>query len=112
MEYIWDFGVHMFVADLTGSETRGSAEEHRQQNTGTRNQRPGSLSARMSLETPMMTTPAAAIKDEVRVLIDVQIEAFGQPTPLTPSELREFHSRSEKISTLCQELNRIGTRRL
>jgi hypothetical protein len=57
-----------------------------------------------------MTTPASAIKDEVRLLIDVQIEIFGQPAPLTSSQLREFHYRFEKISTLCQELNRIGTR--
>jgi hypothetical protein len=56
-----------------------------------------------------MTTPATAIKDEVRVLIDVQIETFGQPAPLTPSQLREFHDRSETIRMLCQELNRIGT---
>lgn len=58
----------------------------------------------------MMTTPATAIKDEVRVLIDVQIETFGQPAPLTPSQLREFHNRSETISALCEELNRIGVR--
>jgi hypothetical protein len=58
----------------------------------------------------MMTTPASAIKDEVRLLIDVQIETFGQPASLTSSQLREFHCRIEKISTLCQELNRIGTR--
>ncbi len=57
----------------------------------------------------MMTTPATAIKDEVRVLIDVQIETFGQPAPLAPSQLREFHDRSETIMTLCKELNRIGT---
>ena len=30
----------------------------------------------------MMTTPASAIKDQVRLLIDVQIETFRQPTPL------------------------------
>ena len=58
----------------------------------------------------MMTTPASAIKDEVRLLIDVQIETFRQPTPLTSSQLREFHYRSEKLRMLCQELNRIGTR--
>jgi hypothetical protein len=57
----------------------------------------------------MMTTPASAIKDEVRVLIDVQIETFGQPASLTPSQLREFHDRTETIRMLCQELNRIGT---
>jgi hypothetical protein len=57
-----------------------------------------------------MTTPASAIKDEVRLLIEVQIETFGQPTPLTSSQLREFHYRSEKISTLCLELDRIDTK--
>jgi hypothetical protein len=44
-----------------------------------------------------MTTPASAIKDEVRLLIDVQIETFGQPAPLTSSQLHEFRQRS-----LCQ----------
>jgi len=57
-----------------------------------------------------MTTPASAIKDELRVLIDAQIETFGQPAPLMPSQLCEFQDRSEKIRMLCQELNRIGTR--
>jgi hypothetical protein len=56
-----------------------------------------------------MTTPASAIKDEVRALIDAQIETFGQPASLTPFQLREFHDRSETIRMLCQELNRIGT---
>lgn len=36
----------------------------------------------------MATTPASAIKDELRVLIDVQIETFGQPTSLTSSQNR------------------------
>jgi hypothetical protein len=57
-----------------------------------------------------MTTPFTAIKDEVRLLIDSQIETFGQPTPLTSFQLSELHNRSEKISTLCQELDRIGSR--
>jgi hypothetical protein len=57
-----------------------------------------------------MTTPAGAIKDEVRILIDVQIKTFGQPTPLTSSQLHEFHYRSENLKLLCQELNRIGAR--
>jgi len=59
---------------------------------------------------PFMTTPANAIRDEVHQLIKCQIETFGQPEPLTSSQLREFHHRFEKISTLCKELNRIGTR--
>ena len=57
----------------------------------------------------MMTTPASAIKNEIRELIHAQIETFGQPAPLTPSQLREFHDRSEAIRMHCQELNRIGT---
>ena len=56
----------------------------------------------------MMTTPASAIKDEVRLLIDVQIEAFGQPSRLTSSELTECHCRAERIKQLGQELDRIG----
>ena len=59
-----------------------------------------------------MTTPATSIKDEVRVLIEVQIETFGQPAPLTPSQLCEFHDRSETIRALCRELNRIGAKRV
>jgi hypothetical protein len=58
----------------------------------------------------MMTTRATAIKDEVRLLIDVQIETFGQPAPLTSSQVREFHYRCEKITGLSRELNRIGAR--
>jgi len=58
----------------------------------------------------MMTTPVSAIKDEVRLLINIQIETFGQPASLTSPQLREFHCRFEKISSLCQELNRIGAR--
>jgi hypothetical protein len=58
----------------------------------------------------MMTTPASAIKDEVRLLINVQIETFRQPASITSSQLREYHYRSEKIRVLCQELDRMGTR--
>jgi hypothetical protein len=57
-----------------------------------------------------MTTPATAIKAEVRTLIDVQIETFGKPSPLTSSELREYQDRSEKIRKLCRELDWIGAR--
>jgi hypothetical protein len=60
----------------------------------------------------MMTTPATAIKDEVHLLIDIQVETFRQPTPLTNSQLRDYHYRSEKLKRLCQELDRIGARRV
>jgi hypothetical protein len=59
-----------------------------------------------------MTTPASAIKDEVRLLIDIQIETLRQPAPITSSQLPEYHYRSEKLRTLCQELDRIDTRRV
>ena len=57
----------------------------------------------------MMTTPAIAMRDEVRELIQNQIETFGQPSPLTSSALAECHYRAEKIRQLGQELDRIGT---
>ena len=57
-----------------------------------------------------MTTPATALKDEIRELIDVQVETFGQPTPLTASELSECRYRAERIKLLGHELDRIGTR--
>jgi hypothetical protein len=57
----------------------------------------------------MMTTPATAIRDKVRKLIQTQIETFGQRSPLTSSELREYHSRAEKLKRLGQELDRMGT---
>lgn len=55
-------------------------------------------------------TPATDIKDEMRELIDIQIATFGQPSPLTPSELIEYRNRAERIKLISQELDRIGTR--
>jgi hypothetical protein len=69
-----------------------------------------SISGQNFVRGTAMTTPASAIKDEVHLLIDVQIETLRQPAPITSSQLHEYHCRSERISTLCQELNRIGTR--
>jgi hypothetical protein len=56
-----------------------------------------------------MTTPANAIREEVRELIEDQIEAFGRPSRLTPSELSDCHCRAERIKQLGQELDRIGS---
>ena len=56
-----------------------------------------------------MKTPATTIKDEIRELIDIQIDAFGQPTPLTASELSECRYRSERIKLFGHELDRIRT---
>lgn len=57
----------------------------------------------------MMTQPASAIKREVCQLIDRQIEALRQPTSLSSSDLGDYHARSEKITTLYRELDRIAT---
>jgi hypothetical protein len=55
----------------------------------------------------MMTHPASAIKREVCQLVDRQIETLRQPMSLTSSDLGEYHARSEKITTLYRELDRI-----
>jgi len=60
----------------------------------------------------MMTTPASAIKNEIQELIHVQIEIFGQPTPLTSFELEECRRRAERIKLLGQELDQIGARNI
>ena len=56
-----------------------------------------------------MTTPASAIRDEVWELIHDQIETFAQPSPLTPSQLRECRWRAERIRQLGQELDQISS---
>jgi hypothetical protein len=58
----------------------------------------------------MMTTPAAAIKTELRELIDVQIKVFGQPAPLTAFELEDCRHRANRIKLLGQELDQVGMR--
>jgi hypothetical protein len=55
-----------------------------------------------------MTTPAIAIRNEIRDLIHQQIERFGKPAPLTSSELEDCHCRAERIKLLGQELDRAG----
>ena len=55
-----------------------------------------------------MTTPASAIKHEIRELIHVQIERFGKPSSLTSSEIEECQTRAERIKMLGQELDRMG----
>jgi hypothetical protein len=56
----------------------------------------------------MMTTPADAIKSEIRELIDIQIQVFGQASPLTPLELRDCRRRAERIKRLGEELDEFG----
>ena len=54
-----------------------------------------------------MTTPAIAIRNEIRELIHEQIERFGQPAPLTSSELEDCHCRAER-KLLGRELDQVG----
>ena len=55
-----------------------------------------------------MTTPATVIKTEIRELIDLQIQVFGQAAPLTPFELEDCRRRTERIKSLGRELDQIG----
>jgi hypothetical protein len=59
----------------------------------------------------MMTDPAFAIKNEVQHLITIQIETLQKRTPLSSSELDEYRSRSQKISALYRQLDRITRKR-
>jgi len=55
-----------------------------------------------------MTTSATAIKTEIRQLIDLQIQVFGQPSPLTPFELEECSRRTERIKSLGREPDQLS----
>jgi hypothetical protein len=56
----------------------------------------------------MMVEPASTIKQEVGQLIDRQIETLRQQKSLSDADLSEYHQRSERITKLCQELERIA----
>jgi len=53
----------------------------------------------------MMTDPAFAIKGQVECLVEIQIDALGEQSFLTSSEIDEYYARSEKISALYRELD-------
>jgi len=57
-----------------------------------------------------MTTSANAIREEVWELINAQIQTFGRPSRLMPSELSECSYCAQRIRQLGQELDRIGTK--
>jgi len=59
-----------------------------------------------------MTTPAIAIRKEMRELIHEQIARFGQAAPLTSSELEDCHDRAARIRLLGDELDRVGRMRI
>lgn len=53
----------------------------------------------------MMNIATAPILDEVCELISAQLDLLEDPTSLTYAQLSEFHSRAEKITKLCEELD-------
>jgi hypothetical protein len=59
----------------------------------------------------MMTDPATAIKHEVLQLVELQIETLRREGRLTDCDLEQYRARSGKISSLYQELDRIGRTR-
>lgn len=59
----------------------------------------------------MMTDPAFALKHEALQLVDVQIDTLRKPSSLTSSELDEYHSRSERITKLYEQLDLIARKR-
>jgi hypothetical protein len=59
-----------------------------------------------------MTDPAPAIRHEVQELIQLQIDTLKLESSLTPSQLWEYHSRSQRINALYRELDQIGRERL
>jgi hypothetical protein len=60
----------------------------------------------------MVTDPASAIKHEVQQLIQQQIDILRLESTLTPSQLWEYHSRSQRITALYKELDQIRRDRI
>ena len=55
----------------------------------------------------MMTDPASANRSEVFHLVELQIETLRQEGRLSDSALIEYHTRSEKITELYREIDRV-----
>jgi len=60
----------------------------------------------------MVTDPASAITHEVQQLIQQQIDILRLESTLTPSQLWEYHSRSQRITALYKELDQIRRDRI
>jgi hypothetical protein len=60
----------------------------------------------------MVTDPASAITREVQQLIQQQIDILRLESTLTPSQLWEYHSRSQRITALYKELDQIRRDRI
>jgi hypothetical protein len=59
----------------------------------------------------MMTDPASAIKKEAFQLIELQIDALRREGSLTPTDLADYHTRSEKITQLYRQLDQMAMTR-
>ena len=60
----------------------------------------------------MVTDPASGIRHEVQQLIQQQIDILRLESTLTPSQLWEYHSRSQRITALYKELDQIRRDRI
>ncbi len=60
----------------------------------------------------MVTDPASDIRHEVLQLIQLQIDTLRLESSLTSSQLWEYHSRAQRITTLYRELDRIRRDRI
>lgn len=56
----------------------------------------------------MILDPASTIRQEVRRLIDLQIETLAQASSPDQSQLLAYAQRAERIRTLYVELDRMG----
>ena len=60
----------------------------------------------------MVTDPASTIKREVLQLVETQIDRLRREGCLTASDLADYHTRSETITELYHQMDRIGRARL
>jgi hypothetical protein len=59
----------------------------------------------------MMIDPTSAIKREAFQLIELQIDTLRREERLTASDLADYHTRSEKITQLYREIDRMAMTR-
>jgi len=59
-----------------------------------------------------MTSPADAIEMEMRKLIEIQIQMFGNKSQLDDGQLEDHRFRSERIKALGTQLDKLAAQRL
>ena len=60
----------------------------------------------------LVTDLVCGIRHEVQQLIQLQIDTLRLESSLTPSELWDYHSRSQRITALYRELDQIRRDRI